>query len=105
MWRKIDNKVIQVEGDIYWEVDIIAFRFYWTIIRTMRGNISDVKSTMDVLNIISPNISPHGSDDGSVELKRYSVDFSINLSFHWNYFVIDFSLHIVGLQSIIYFHI
>ena len=46
--RKIDNKVIQVEGKIYWEVDTIAFRFYGTIIRTMRGDISDVKSTMDV---------------------------------------------------------
>ena len=39
---------IQVEGEIYWEVDTIAFRFYWTIIRTMRGDISDFKSTMDV---------------------------------------------------------
>ena len=48
MCRKIDNKVIQVEGEIYWEVDTIVFRFYWTIIRTMRGDISDVKSTMDV---------------------------------------------------------
>ena len=46
--RKIDNKVIQVEGEIYWEVDTIEFHFYWTIIRTMRGDISDVKSTMDV---------------------------------------------------------
>ena len=36
MLRKIDNNVIQVEGEIYWEVDTIAFRFYWTIIRTMR---------------------------------------------------------------------
>ena len=32
------------------------------------------------LNII--NITPHGPDDGSVESKRYSVDFLINLSFH-----------------------
>ena len=46
--RKIDNKVIQVEGEIYWEVDTIAFRFYWTIIRTIRVDTSDVKSTMDV---------------------------------------------------------
>ena len=46
--RKSDNKVIQVEGEMYWEVDTIAFQFYWTIIRTMRGDISDVKSTMDV---------------------------------------------------------
>ena len=29
--RKIDNKIIQMEGEIYWEVDTIAFRFYWTI--------------------------------------------------------------------------
>ena len=28
------------------------------------------------------NITPHGPDDGSVELKRYSVDLSINLSFY-----------------------
>ena len=45
---KIDNKVIQVEGEIYWEVDTIAFRFCWTIIRTLRGDISDIKSTIDV---------------------------------------------------------
>ena len=46
--RKIDNKAIQVEEEIYWEVDTVAFRFYWTIIRMMRGDISDVKSMMDV---------------------------------------------------------
>ena len=45
---KFDNKVIQVEGEIYWEVNTIAFRFYWIIIGTMRGDISDVKSMMDV---------------------------------------------------------
>ena len=28
------------------------------------------------------NITPNGPDDSSVELKRYSVDLSINLSFH-----------------------
>ena len=43
--------MIQVEGEIYWEVDTIVFRFYWTIIRTMRGDISDLKSTMDVLEL------------------------------------------------------
>ena len=31
MCRKIDNKVIQVEGEIYWEVDTIAFRFYYAL--------------------------------------------------------------------------
>ena len=36
IYIKIDNKVIQVEGEIYWEVDTIAFRFYWTIISTMK---------------------------------------------------------------------
>ena len=46
--RKIDNKVMQVKGEIYGEVDTFAFRFYWIIIRTMRDNISDVESTMDV---------------------------------------------------------
>ena len=45
--RKIDNKVIQVEGEIYWEVDTIAFWFNWTIIRIMRCDISDVKSTIE----------------------------------------------------------
>ena len=40
-----------------------------------------------------PNITPHGSDDGSVEPKRYSVDFSINISFHLDYLVINFSTH------------
>ena len=48
MSRKIDDKVIQVEGEIYWEVDTISFRFDWTIIKFMRGDICDVKSTMDV---------------------------------------------------------
>ena len=40
--------MIQVEGEIYWEVDTIVFRFYWTIIWTMRGDINDFKLTMDV---------------------------------------------------------
>ena len=48
VYWEIDNKVIQVEGEIYWELDTIAFRFNWTIIRTMRGDINDIKSTMDV---------------------------------------------------------
>ena len=43
--------------------------------------------------LIIVNIPPHGPDDGSVEPKRYSIDFSINLSFHLDYFVINFSLH------------
>ena len=51
------------------------------------------------------NITAHSPDDGSVEPKRYRVNFSINLSFHLDCLVINFSLHIVGLQSIIYFHI
>ena len=46
--EKTDHKVIQVEGEIYWEVDSIVFRLNWIIIRTMRGDIIDVKSTMDV---------------------------------------------------------
>ena len=46
--RKIDIKVIQVEGEIYEEVDSLTFRFYWAIIRTMKSDISDVKSTMVV---------------------------------------------------------
>ena len=32
------------------------------------------------------NITPHGPDDGSLEPKRYSVDLSINLSFHLDRF-------------------
>ena len=84
--EKIDNGVIQVEGEIYWEADIIAFRFYWTIIRTMRGDISPRFLYFEFLNINRwlniTNITPHGPDDGSVEPKRYSVGFSINLSFH-----------------------
>ena len=39
---------IQVEGIIYWEVATIAFRFYWTIIKTMKGDINDFKLTIDV---------------------------------------------------------
>ena len=39
------------------------------------------------------NITPHGPDDGLVELKRYSVNFSINLSFHLDYLVINFSTY------------
>ena len=41
----IDIQIVLGGGEIYWEVDTIAFRLYWTIIR---GDISDVKSTMDV---------------------------------------------------------
>ena len=33
-----------------------------------------------------------GPDDGSVEPKRNNIDFSINLSFHLDYLVINFSL-------------
>ena len=79
--RKID-KVIQVEGEIYWGVILVM---------------------LSQLNIT--NITPHGPDYGSVEPKRYSVNFSLNLSFHLDCLVINFSLHIVGLQSIIYFHV
>ena len=39
------------------------------------------------------NITRHGPDDGSVEPKRYSVNFSINLSFHFDYLVINFSTY------------
>ena len=39
---------IQVEGEIYREVDTIAFRFNVTLIKNMRGDISDFKSTIDV---------------------------------------------------------
>ena len=38
---------IQVEGMIYKRVNTIAFHFYWTIIRTMRGDINNFKLTMD----------------------------------------------------------
>ena len=106
--REIDNKEIQVEREIYWEVDTIAFRFYWTIIRALREGILAMQY-LAFLNIYRwlniANITPHGPDDGSVEPKCYSVDFLINLSFHLDYLVIKFSQHIVGLQSIIYFYI
>ena len=46
------------------------------------------------------NIIPHSPDDGSLELKRYSNKSLLLL----DYLVIRFSLYIVGLQSIIYFH-
>ena len=39
------------------------------------------------------DIPAHGPDDGSVEPKRYSVDFAINLSFHLDDLVINFSTH------------
>ena len=51
------------------------------------------------------NITPLGPDDGSVETERNCVDFSINLSFLLDYLLSNISLNIVGLQSIIYFHI
>ena len=79
----------------------------------MSGDISDVKSTMMFKNAkykykLSPrflyfaflniyrllniaNIILHDPDDGSVEPKCYSVDFLINLSFHLDYLVINFS--------------
>ena len=48
------------------------------------------------------NIIPQSPDDGSLELKSYSVDFvsqkkKKKLSFYFDYFVINFSL-----QSMIY---
>ena len=72
MLKKIDNKVIQVKGEIYWEVDTIAFL--------------NIHRWLNISNMI-----PHVPDDGSVEPKRYCVDFSINLSFHLDYLVINFS--------------
>ena len=39
------------------------------------------------------NITPHGPVDSSVEPKRYSEDFLINLSFHLDYLVINFSTY------------
>ena len=51
-WTRIelDNKIIQAEGEILLrnKVDTTAFRFYWTIIRIGRDDISDVTSTMDI---------------------------------------------------------
>ena len=54
------------------------------------------------------NITPHSPDDGSAEPKRYSVDwlcFSINPHFLFGLLVVNFSSQIVGLLSIIFFHI
>ena len=54
------------------------------------------------------NKTPHSPDDGSAEPKRYSVDwlcFSINPYFLFGLFVVNFSSQIVGLLSIIFFHI
>ena len=55
------------------------------------------------------NIIPHGPDDGSVEPKRYCVDFSIYLSFRFDYLVINFSTYfritILYLLSYIYIYI
>ena len=59
------------------------------------------------LNIV--NITLHGPDDGSIEPKRYSVDFLINLSYHLDYLVINFSTYcrikILYLVSYIYIYI
>ena len=52
------------------------------------------------------NKTPHRPDDGSAELKRYSVDwlcFSINPYFQLGLLVVNFSSQIVGLLSIIFF--
>ena len=54
------------------------------------------------------NKTPHSPDDGSAEPKRYSVDwlcFSINPYFLFRLLVVNFSSQIVGLLSIIFFHI
>ena len=48
------------------------------------------------------NITPHCPDDGSVEPKRYCVDFSINLSVHLDCLVVPFSLHIYALSKFVY---
>ena len=54
------------------------------------------------------NKTPHSTDDGSAEPKRYSVDwlcFSINSYFLFGLLVVNFSSQIVRLLSIIFFHI
>ena len=84
--RKIDNKVIQVKGEMYCGVDTILYFAFLNILRWLNIAI----------------ITPHGPDDGSVELKRCSVYSSINLSFHLDYLVINFSL---SLSLYIYIYI
>ena len=54
------------------------------------------------------NITPHSPDDGSAEPKHYSVDwlcFPINPYLLFGLLVVNFSSQIVGLLSIIFFHI
>ena len=54
------------------------------------------------------NFTPHSPDEGSVEPKSYSVDFSINLFFHLYYAVINFLYilsHYYALFSSIYIYI
>ena len=54
------------------------------------------------------NKTPHSPDDGSAELKHYSVDwlcFSINPPFLFGWLVVNFSSQIVRLLSIIFFPI
>ena len=73
----------------------------------MRGDMNDVKQLLMFKNAkyknlgenlynkkkLAVNITPHIPDDGSVEPKRYCVDFLINLFFHLDYLVISFSTH------------
>ena len=52
--------------------------------------------------------TPHSPDDGSAKPKRYSVNwlcFSINPHFLFGLLVVNFSSQIVGLLSIIFFHL
>ena len=52
------------------------------------------------------NIISHGIYYGSLEPKRYSVDFSINLFFYLDYLVINFSLSLsLSLSLCIYIYI
>ena len=80
----------------------------------MRGDITHLKSTMDVENakyknihrwLKIANITPHLPDVGSVEPKRYSVDLNKSLLPLGS--LLSIFLHIVGLQSfcIIYIYI
>ena len=77
--RKIDNKVIQMEG-VFIEKSTLK-RFGSTEPSSGPwGVILAMLIQWLIFNIAS--ITPHGPADSSVEPKRYSVDFSINLSFH-----------------------
>ena len=97
---------------LMWDIGVGEWVWIMLVNGTEWKKIMDSNPTIceEKLTTSNPSLikNPHIPDDGSAEPKRYSVDwlcFSINPYFLFGLLVVNFSSQIVGLLSIIFFHI